>query len=164
MRGRFLLPAGVSLEVKTGFPVEPVNRYSTNPVPKDNYFPEWTLHAQPQPAGQTEFLAAMQIQRRGEQPEPQAVIESVAAQNAAGIRITCGAARHLVLLRRPGREGPMSAEGFCSDGEAAAVETAANGQRARAFTYAARRLAWREQVLFTSREPAAWSQPQSGGK
>jgi hypothetical protein len=48
LRGRFLAPANAALEVKTGFPVEPVNRYSTNPVPKENYFPEWTLHVAPE--------------------------------------------------------------------------------------------------------------------
>jgi len=156
----------VRLEVKSGFPVEPVNRYSTNPVPKDNYFPEWTLHAVPQPtastgsAGDTEFLAVMQIQRRGEKAESEAMMEPVAAQNAAGVLITCGGARHLVLLRRPGQEGAMSAQGLSSDGEVAAAETAADGRLVRAFTYAARHLAWRDKALLTSPEPTAWSYPE----
>ena len=72
--------------VKTGFPVEPVDRYSTRTVPPDKYFPEWTLWATPrQPAESEEFLAAMQIQRLGNGAHPAASIDTCPAEGGRAI-------------------------------------------------------------------------------
>ena len=50
LRGRFLSPADVKLKVTSGFPVEPVDGYSTRPVPPEKYVPEWHLYATPRTA------------------------------------------------------------------------------------------------------------------
>ncbi|MBM4090142.1 MAG: DUF4962 domain-containing protein, partial [Planctomycetes bacterium] len=78
LRGRFLAPADVALNVTSGFSVEPVDGYSTRPVPPDKYVAEWHLYATPaRPAAKQEFVVAMQIQRLSEPSEPEATIESV---------------------------------------------------------------------------------------
>lgn len=142
LRGRFLAPAAPRLEVKTGFPVEPVNRYSTNPVPRDNYFPEWILYATPaKPAASEEFLAAMQIQRLGKSPEPAATIESAPAENGRGLKLMCGASTHWIVLRGEGA-GPTRAGQLSTDGQLAAAEIAADNTVRRALAIQATYLDW----------------------
>lgn len=134
LRGRFLQPARLKPEVTTGFPVEPVNRYSRDPVPKDKYFPEWILHAKPEAASvEQEFLAAMQIQRLGDRAEPVAKIEPVAAGNAHAARISFGDRKHLLVFRKPGAAGAMRCEELESDGDCAAVELGPDGKVCGAF-------------------------------
>lgn len=129
LRGRFLLPSRIVPEVTTGFPVEPVNRYSRDPVPGDKYFPEWILHARPADAsGDQEFLVAMQVQRLGERPGAVAVIEPASAQNAHAARITCGDGAHVVLFRKRGASGPMRCGDVETDGACAAVALDSDGR------------------------------------
>ncbi len=138
LRGRFLSPPDVGLAVKTGFPVEPVDGYSTRPVPPEKYFAEWILSATPKsPSVSTEFLAAMQIQRLGESAEPSAVIESIQAENAHGVSLNRGDATHLVLFRKHAAKGPIRAGQLVSDGDVAAVELTADGQVKRAMAIGA---------------------------
>ena len=164
LRGRFLAPAGVGMEVKTGFPVEPVNRYSTNPVPENKYFPEWHLYATPkQPVAEAEFLAAMQIQRLGATAHPVAAIEPLNAENAHGARLRCGDRTHLVLFRKGSSQGVMRGGGLECDGEAAAAELDAEGAVRRAFVAAARSLHYKGKALFESKEPRHWAMSYAGG-
>ncbi|HUT93874.1 MAG TPA: DUF4962 domain-containing protein [Thermoguttaceae bacterium] len=172
LSGRFLLPAALGLDVKTGFPVEPVNRYSTDPVPPDKYFPEWTLHATPgKPLAETEFLAAMQIRRLAPEGDPEAQIEPVAAENAHGLQLRCGDRAHLVVFRKRGTSGVIRCRGLESDGDAAAIELGADGQIAGAFAAGATfsRYDGRELLRSTKREngqatPAAQREQGSAEK
>jgi hypothetical protein len=161
LQGRFFLPADAAMEVKTGFPVEPVNRYSRDPVPKDKYFPEWTLFARPpREASETEFFAAMQIQRLGEHAEPSAEMTQLDGSGARAVRLRLGDHTHLVVFRSPHVEGMMiQAEGLSTDGDVAAVELDAAGKVVRAMAIHATRVVYREKPLFTGRQPTDWSIP-----
>ena len=133
LRGRFLAPVSLKTEVTTGFPVEPVNRYSRDPVPKDRYIPEWTLHAKPNAtAVEQEFLAAMQVQRKGDQPEPAALIESLVCENGHAARMRKGDQTYLVLFRGLSSK-PMRSEKIESDGNCAVVELGKTGEVRGAF-------------------------------
>jgi hypothetical protein len=154
LRGRFLEPSGLGLAVKTGFPVEPVNRYSTQPVPRDNYFPEWTLWATPaQPAERQEFLAAMQIQRLAAAAEPAAALDASPARGGRGLRLHCGDATHWVVVRRANASGPIGTAQLATDGQLAAVEVGADGSVRRAMAVQATYLTWAGKRLLTSPSP-----------
>ncbi len=158
LRGRFLAPAAVNLKVTSGFPVEPVDGYSTRPVPPEKYVPEWHLVATPQqPARQEEFLAAMQIQRLEDQPNPEAAIESVEATGAHGIRVRVGDRTHLILSRKADAEGPIHGDGLETDGEVAAVEFGQDGSVLRAMAIGARRLRYNGQKLLDEETPQSFA-------
>ena len=149
--GRFLAPVDVGLNVSKGFPVEPVNRYSTDPVPKEKYSPEWHLYASPaKPVAATEFLAAMQVQRLGIEPEAQ--IEPAAAQNAYGIRVQTGDRTHLIMSRKADAQGVMQCDGLESDGEVATIELATDGTIKRAFAAKATFLRYKGKTIFEGEE------------
>ncbi|NOZ20303.1 MAG: DUF4962 domain-containing protein, partial [Planctomycetes bacterium] len=157
LRGRFFAPANVGLKVSTGFPVEPVNRYSTDPVPKEKYFPEWHLYATPaKPAVEDEFLAAMQIQRLGAEAEPEARFEKIEGENCHAVRLECGDRTHLVLLRKRGAEGVLKADGLESDGEAAAIEIDASGNIRRSLAIKATFLRFKGKAIVEG-EKSNWS-------
>ncbi len=163
LRGRFLAPAEVKLNVTTGFPVEPVDGYSTRPVPPEKYVPEWHLYVTPQqPAAEEEFLAAMQIQRLGEQPEPEATIEPVEATGAHVVRIRVGDRTHLVLSRKGDVNGLLRCGGLETDGQVAAVEVGQDGSILRAMAVGSRKLRYNGQTLLDADEPQDWSSDQSG--
>ncbi len=158
--GQFLAPAKLALDVKTGFPAEPVDRYSTRPVPKDKYFPEWIIHAVPQePRAQDEFFVAMQIQRRKNKPEPTAQMNSIESDNAQAVRIRCGDQTHVAVFRRPGAKGPIRAAGLETDGQVAAVELNADGKISRAMAIQATSLSYGRNNLFHSEKATDWSSP-----
>ncbi|MHC4403797.1 MAG: DUF4962 domain-containing protein [Planctomycetota bacterium] len=158
LRGRFLAPAGVRLGVTTGFPVEPVDGYSTRPVPSEKYVPEWHLYVTPpQPAAKEELLAAMQIRRLGDQPEPEAVIESTEATGAHGVRIRVGDRTHLVLSRKGGANGLLRCDGLETDGQVAAVEFGHDGSILRAMAVGARKLRYKGQTLLDADKPQDWA-------
>jgi hypothetical protein len=162
LRGRFLAPAGVSLKVTSGFPVEPVDGYSTRPVPPEEYVPEWHLYATPrQPATQEEFLAAMQIQRLAEQPEPEAVIERIEATGAHAIRIQVGDHTHLVLSRKGNASGLVRCDSLETDGQVAAVEIGHDGRLLGAMAVGARKLRYNGQTLLNVDTAQDWSMPCS---
>lgn len=148
LRGRFLAPARMEMEVKTGFPAEPVNRYSRDPVPKDRYFPEWILHARPGAAArEEEFCAVMQVQRLGEKQEPEAVLEPVACEQGHAARIQVAGRTHFLLFRRGESQEPLRAADLETDGACAAIELSADGQALRAFLGSGTYLRWRQQDL-----------------
>jgi hypothetical protein len=154
LRGRFFASTTLNMEVKTGFPVEPVDRYSTRPVPRDQYFPEWVLYATPQkPAEQTQFVAAMQIQRLGQAAQPVATMESNPAQNGQGLQFRDGGATHYAVLRRPDATGPLRIANLETDGQLAAIELGPNGQPRRAIAVQATYLKWNGKKLLDSPEP-----------
>jgi hypothetical protein len=158
LRGWILAPRGARSKVSTGFPVEPVDGYSTRPVPRDKYVPEWHLYVTPsQPAAAEEFLAAMQIQRLGERPEPEAAIEPVDAAGAHGLRIRVGDRTHLVLLRKADAQGLLRGGGLETDGQAAAVEFAHDGSVVRAMAVAAGKLRYNSRTLLDADKPQDWS-------
>jgi len=162
LHGRFLAPADLDLVAKTGFPVEPVNRYSTDPVLPDKYFPEWILYATPRaPAVESEFLAAMQIQRLGPQAEPEGQIAPIEADAAHGVRLQCGDKTYWVVFRKRDASGPIRCRGLETDGEAAAVELAGDGRLAGGFAASATFLRYNGEELFTSEEPRLWATPLS---
>ena len=73
LSGTFLAPSDVKLSVTSGFPAEPVNRYSTNPVPANQYVKEYHLSATPAAKRvDDEIAAVLRIDhgRPGTQPEP----------------------------------------------------------------------------------------------
>lgn len=158
LRGRILAPRGAKSSVTTGFPVEPVDGYSTRPVPRDKYAPEWHLYVTPpKPAHEEVFLVAMQIQRLGEQAEPEATIEPLDAAGAHALRIRAGDRTHLVLLRKGDRPGLLRCGALETDGHVAAVELARDGSVLRAMAIAARRLQFNDQMLLRARTPQDWS-------
>jgi hypothetical protein len=158
LKGRFLAPAGLALSVSSGFPVEPVDGYSTRPVPADKYVPEWHLYATPpRPAEREEFVAAMQIQRLAAPAEAEATIEAVEATGAHGVRLRRDDRTHLILLRRADAEGPLRGDGLETDGEAAAVEIGPDGSLVRAMAIGARRLDYHGRTLVDAPSPADWS-------
>lgn len=142
LRGRFLAPAGLGLAVQTGFPAEPVDRYSTRPVPREKYFAEWTLHATPRKAAvQEQFIAAMQIQRLGKASQPAATIETAPAERGAGIKLRCGSTTHYVVLRQSDASA-IRAGRLETDGQLAAVELGADGAPRRAIAVQATYASW----------------------
>ena len=158
LRGRFLAPAGAKLKVTTGFPVEPVDGYSTRPVPPEKYVPEWHLYATPEsPAAEQQFLVAMQIQRLGEQPDPEATIEPIEASGARGLRIEAGDRTHLVLFRQPRADGPLRGKGLETDGQVAAVELGPDGRVLRAMAIGATKLRCHDRMLLDADRPQDWS-------
>jgi hypothetical protein len=160
LHGRFFLPARLTIDVKTGFPAEPVNRYSTLPVPKENYFPEWVIHAVPQePAAAEEFFVAIEIQRRGDRPRPPARMTAVEAPGARAVRLECGDRTQLAMFRAPDAKGSIQAGGLAGDGQVAAVELDAGGKILGAMTVGATSLSYRDKSLFQSDKPADWSMP-----
>ncbi len=61
----------VGVTTTEGFPVEPVDGYSTRPVPPEKYVNEWTLSATPSEAREAEdFLTALHINRGSGVPGP----------------------------------------------------------------------------------------------
>jgi hypothetical protein len=158
LRGRFLAPGNVKLNVTTGFPVEPVDGYSTRPVPADQYVPEWHLYVTPQsPRAEQEFLVAMQIQRLHEQRDPEAIIEPITATGAYGLRIQVGDRTHLVLLRQASIHRPLRGDGLETDGQAATVELDPNGRVLRALAIGAKTLCYHGQTLLDTDQPKDWS-------
>ncbi len=157
LRGRLFQPEELDMQITTGFPVEPVNRYSTDPVPKENYCPEWRLSASSRASNETEFLAAMQIQRLAEPADPIAEIGSVEAENAWAVVIHGGDSDHLVLFRKPGTTGPMRSGGLVCEGELGAIELDGRGEIKKALAIRATRLQYRERRLWSSDRPDDWA-------
>ncbi|NLF71764.1 MAG: DUF4962 domain-containing protein [Candidatus Anammoximicrobium sp.] len=158
LQGRMLAPERVKLDVTKGFPVEPVDGYSTRPVPPEAYVPEWHLYVTPaQPSAQEEFLAAMQIQRLGDQPEPPAVIERLDAANAHCVGVRVGERTHLVLSRKAGADGLLRGGGLETDGQVAAVESGPDGSIVRAIAVGAKRLQYQGRTLLEADKPQNWS-------
>ncbi len=157
LRGRFLAPGSVNLKVTTGFPVEPVDGYSTRPVPPEKYAAEWHLYATPQqPSGQEEFLAAMQIQRLDEQPEPQALVEPLETTGGHGVRVQVGDQIHLILSRKANAEGLLRCDDIETDGQVAAVEVGKDGKILRAMAIGALMLRYKGEVLLDAGAPRDW--------
>lgn len=160
LRGKFLKPDQAMHEVTTGFPAEPVNRYSRDPVPKDNYFPEWVLHAKPpRPSTCQEFLAVMQIQRLGDRPDPVATIEPVPADSAHAARITVGDRTHLVLFRKADAGLPMRCGTIESDGTCAALEFDPAGRPRAAVAIGATVLSVDGRPIIRTKQPGSTAHP-----
>lgn len=120
LQGKFLLPRDLDLKVTKGYPVEPVDRYSTRPVPPERYVWEWTVTATPrEPRGVEDFLTALRVKRGQAGPAPRC--EALTAQNAVGARVTWPGETHVVLFRKPDSKGALEGGRIQTDGEAAAV-------------------------------------------
>jgi hypothetical protein len=164
LHGRVLAPPDARLNVTTGFPVEPVDGYSTRPVPSDKYVPEWHLYVTPQESsGKQEFLVAMQIQRLGEQPESEATIDAIEATGAHGLSLRVGARTHLILCRKADARGPLRCHGLETDGQVAAVELDSNGNVMQAMAIGARQLVYAGQTLLDVDTPRNWSSELTNG-
>ncbi|MCE5237227.1 DUF4962 domain-containing protein [bacterium] len=131
LSGRFIAPTDVDLKVVAGYPVEPVDGYSTRPVPPEKYSHEWTLWATPREKRQAEdFLAVMQVREAG---EAAAKLEPLAVRNGLGGRITAGKETTEVLVRAREAQGPMASTGVTANAAAAVVTVAAQGRPVQAF-------------------------------
>ncbi|MCX7824595.1 MAG: heparinase II/III family protein, partial [Verrucomicrobiae bacterium] len=161
LRGRFLSPPKLAMAVTKGYPVEPVDGYSTRPVPPEKYAHEWTLAAaRNAPAENEDFVTAMQIRRLAPAAEPEARLESLKAANAFGVRITAGNDTHIILFRQRDAKGAIDGGDLDSDGEAAAVcFDAQRGVLRSAFAAGATWLRFRGRELFRSATPKDWSLP-----
>ncbi len=158
LHGQFFSPASLALDVKTGFPAEPVNRYSTDPVPPDKYFPESILYATPvEKTSHEEFLAVMQVQRLGENNQPRAKMARIDADGAHAVRLQYDDRTHLVVFRKRDAEDTIRTEGMETDGQSAAIELAADGTILRAMATDARFLRYKGRLLFEDAEPTNWS-------
>lgn len=119
LAGKFLLPRDLKLSVTKGYPVEPVDRYSTRPVPPERYVWEWTLNAAPASGrGAEDFLTVLQVQR-GQAPAAQ--FAALPTQKGVGARIVEASQTHLVLFRSPGAVGNLEGGKVQTDAAAAAV-------------------------------------------
>ncbi len=151
LRGRVLSPTGARLRVHTGFPVEPVNRYSTQPVPKDKYFPEWVLYASCDASpGGVEYFVPMQVQRLGEIETPRARIEPLPCEQGHAVRLTVGDAAHLVASRAIGAKRVLRAGKLETDGDMAAIEVSRDGRVRRCFAARATFLRYAGKTLLRS--------------
>jgi hypothetical protein len=161
LRGRFLSPSKLAMAVTKGYPVEPVDGYSTRPVPPEKYSHEWTLTTtRTAPAVNEDIVTAMQIRRLVPTAEPEARMESLKTANALGIRITAGNDTHLIFFRQRDAKSPMSGGDLESDGEAAAIRLdSKTGEVRSAFATGATRLRFRGKELFRNAEPTDWSLP-----
>ncbi len=161
LRGRFLSPAKLAMTVTKGYPVEPVDGYSTRPVPPEKYAHEWTLTAtRTAPDVNEDIVTAMQIRRLAPAAEPEARIEPLAATGAFGVRIVSGNDTHLILFRQRDAKGAMSGGDLESDGTVVAVcFDSQSGAVRSAFVAGATRLSFRSKELFHNTAPTDWSLP-----
>jgi hypothetical protein len=93
----------------------------------------------------------------GSEPEPEAKIKPIEAENAHGVLFEVGDHTHRVVIRKPGQEGLIRSGGLESDGDAAAVELTTDGEILRALAANARVLRYHGRELFQSPEPASWA-------
>jgi hypothetical protein len=145
LRGRFLAPGDVGLSVTKGFPVEPVDGYSTRPVSPGKYVDEWTLTATPkEKRAEEDFVAVL---RANEGTRAEALDVSMVETGMAFIVKVSGGSPGVVVLRRRGATGPIGGEGIETDGDVAAVFPQG------AFLARGRRLSLNGKTLITSPEP-----------
>ncbi len=162
LRGNFFSPTALTLNVKKGFPVEPVNRYSTDPVPADKYVSEWTLTATPANAAKDEeFVVALQVQRlgasyqrRGTAPQPAAMFKGDSLPTAHAISTQLEGDNYLLLFRRAGATGALSYGGVECDGDVVAIRTTAAGAVRDAFMHNATYLRYRGTNVMQAQRPA----------
>jgi len=161
LRGRFLSPSKLAMAVTRGYPVEPVDGYSTRPVPPEKYSHEWTLTTTlTAPSVNEDIVTAMQIRRLAPAAEPEARIEPLAATNAFGIRIIAGNDTHIVLFRQRDAKGTMSGGDLESGGMVAAVRfDSQSGAVRSAFAAQTARFSFRGRDLFRNSTPTDWSRP-----
>ena len=128
LSGRFLTPQKVDLAVKAGYPVEPVDGYSTRPVPPDQYAHEWTLTATPQSKrGNEEFLVALQIQREGDTDS--ATFEAIPTQDGLAAQCKTPQQTTLVCFRQRGQTGLLQAADASSRPRGSFTEVWTSGRR-----------------------------------
>ena len=138
LRGRVLAPQDVALTVTEGYPVEPVDGYSTRPVPPERYAHEWTLTATPQAQRQQEdFLVAMQIQRLADEPDD-ASFEKLSTESSLGVRVSLADETHTTVFRRRGVDGSMAGGDIEADAECISVSLDDEGNVRRVCAVEAR--------------------------
>ena len=153
LQGRFLAPRDIKLQVTEGFPVEPVDGYSTRPVPPERYVKEWTLTATPaEKTSAEDFLAALDVVRTEDGGTP-AAVEPFQAQNAFGLRVSEAERSHLILSRRRDATGELSGADLFTDGEVASVGVDAQGAVQAAFVAAGRVLRHKGSTLLAADRP-----------
>ena len=159
LRGQVLAPAGLTFGTKRSFdPAEISKRKSTEKVDDPSkVIREWTLTVTPkEKRASEEFLAVMQIARRDALATPKAAFTKIETDTALGVKIAHGDATYVVLLRRQGAKGELSAEGLTTDGDAATVEVR-DGKVVRAMAIAAKSIAFGGKSLHKSAKPEDWS-------
>ncbi|MCC7494578.1 MAG: DUF4962 domain-containing protein [Fimbriimonadaceae bacterium] len=152
LAGRFLLPAKLGIAVSDHFPVEPVQGYSTNPVPSERYVPEWHLTATPaNPSEREEFLTALQVTRGA--PALQAT--RAPATGGLAVQLAGGEQSWRIVLRREDPE--VHGLDLRTDAAAAAVARDARGALAAATWQDGRHLTDGQRPVWQSDRPCAGS-------
>ncbi len=132
LRGRFLAPTELSLSVKPGYPVEPVDGYSTRPVPPERYAHEWTLTAAPPGKhAATEFLTVLQIARAASSSPPAMAAEALAVTGGVGARLAGSAETQLVLFGTGDGDQPVAGGGVEARADTVAVALDKRGDPVR---------------------------------
>jgi hypothetical protein len=112
LRVRFLAPADLRFEQTDQFTDAPVKEVHS----KQEYPNQWHLTVNADaPAARQQFVTVLLPYRAGGEaglPE----VRLIAGQHCRAVELRTKTARHLVLLRLPGEEGAMEAEGLKSDG------------------------------------------------
>ena len=160
LEGRVLAPGDVALSAEEAFDRRDILKpKSTTPIDHPEALDqEWIVRAVPgEKRAREEFVCAMRIGRRDALAGPDAAISGEEMANGFVVRIACGDARHVVLLRKAGDVGAMASDGVETDGEVAAVELDAAGKVVRAFLAQGTRLASGGEVLHASDETGDWS-------
>ncbi len=154
LTGRFLAPGDVGFKVTKGYPVDPVDRYSTRPVPPERWVDEWTLTATPRQKRKAEdFLVVMAIDR--DRPREHD-IKRISGRGCLAAAARDGRLRWLFASRlRDAHE--MTVAAMATDAQFAALAT--DGERpVRAFMADGTRLDFRGRRLLScsARASASW--------
>lgn len=154
LSGRFLAPADLSFEVTKGYPVDPVDKYSTRPVPPERWVDEWTLTATPRKKrSEEDFFVVMAIDRgRARDHE----VRQIDARGAWAATVREGTTTHLVLSRLRDSSASASAADVVTDAEFACVSRR-GGQVRRAFMAAGMRLDAGDRALLKASRPLSAS-------
>ena len=153
LSGRFLAPDDVAFKVTKGYPVDPVDHYSTRPVPPERWVDEWTLTATPREKRKAEdFFVVMAIDRG---PAKEHGIERVGGEGCFAARAADGKVGWLVMSRARDATA-MRAGGVKTDAEFAAIARR-DGALVRAFMAGGTRLSVRGEVILQASRRASVS-------
>ncbi len=99
----------------------------------------------------------MQLQRLGNQPEPEAIIQSIEVTGGHGVRIQVGDRTHVIVTRKADATGFMRSESLETDGQVATVDIAPDGTVLDAMAIGARKLRYNGRTLLDSEKSCNWS-------
>ncbi|MCD6352456.1 MAG: DUF4962 domain-containing protein, partial [Armatimonadetes bacterium] len=153
LAGRFLAPGDVQMKVTKGYPVQPVDRYSTRPLPPEKWVDEWTMTATPaQKRKQEDFFVVMAVT----QGAPAALkIKPQTSPAAFAASFDDAHGTTLVVSSRRDASGPFQAAGVSAQGQVACVRLDRRGNLRSGFLAEGTELAMKGQVLLRADNPAS---------